>query len=252
MSKKNTTWKHYEGNKEFPISGKYLNQIHNKFTRLGVYKEINKQLVNHYLKKGKEIKLKIQNIDSTFVPNKGGSVSKNPRKDDNEKPIIDFNSYNGRKKYLKVSVITDSIGTPLVSTIFGANQHDIITLEETVNNLPVNLNTLKNSKVNRFKQTFLADSGYDSKSNETFLKLKGYNPIICKNKRGTKNKEKLAKMKLSGKKLEIYKKRGTTVEPFFSWIKNFPLINNVYSKSVASYENLFTLACIILISRRIT
>jgi len=120
-----------------PIDGKYLNQIHNKFLRNNVYDEINKQLLNRYLKAGKEHKLKYQCIDSSFIPNKGGSVKNNNHllNDDvkannlivheankhvdkkcKEETFIDYNRYNGRKKYFKISTITDSFGTPLTST----------------------------------------------------------------------------------------------------------------------------------------
>ena len=63
-------WTKYKGTLECPINGKYLNQIHNKYIKSGVYDEINKQLINRYLKTEKEIKLKYQSIDSSFIPNK--------------------------------------------------------------------------------------------------------------------------------------------------------------------------------------
>ena len=46
----------------------------------------------------------------------------------------------------------------------------INTLIKNVNNIPYNLNTLKNSKINRYKQYFLADSGYDKIKNKKFRK----------------------------------------------------------------------------------
>jgi len=52
-----SSWNKYKGFTNFPIDGKYLNQIHNKLNKNGVYDEINKQLLNIYLKKNKEIKL---------------------------------------------------------------------------------------------------------------------------------------------------------------------------------------------------
>ncbi len=48
---------------EIPFKGKYLNQIHNKLAGGGIYEQINKEITNMYLKKGKEQKLKNQMID---------------------------------------------------------------------------------------------------------------------------------------------------------------------------------------------
>ena len=113
------SWRKYEGSPLNPIGGKYLNQIHNRYKRDGVYKAINKQILNRYLKKGKEEKLRYQIIDSSFVANKGGSVKKNNHllsdraKNKNKKiqemnkklpkneqkrleSFIDFNRYNGK------------------------------------------------------------------------------------------------------------------------------------------------------------
>lgn len=47
---------------------------------------------------------------------------------------------------------------------------------------------------------------------------------------------------------EKYKKR-LIIESFFSWIKNYPSINQ---KTIASYNGLLMLASSILISKRIT
>jgi hypothetical protein len=164
--------------------------------------------------------------------------------------FIDYNKYNGRKKYFKISTITDSYGTPLASTIVSSKQSDNISVEETVDNIPVNLNTLRNSKINRYKQYFLGDSGYHSKSNIKYLKGLGYIPIIAYNKRNCKNKETIIKNKLNGKNKTIYKKR-MIVESYFSWIKRFPLINQNYQKTIRSYKGLLTLANIMIIAKRI-
>lgn len=71
------SWRKYRGSPLYPINGIYLNEIHNKYIRNGVYKAINKQILNRYLKKGKEEKLRYQIIDSSFIPNKCGSIKKN-------------------------------------------------------------------------------------------------------------------------------------------------------------------------------
>ena len=266
-------WTKYRGTVDFPIRGKYLNQIHNKYVKNNVYEEINKQLLNIYLKTDKEIKLKNQILDSSFVQNKGGSINNNnyllsentkqknilireqnknlpENKHTREESFIDFNRYNGRKKYTKISSISDSLGTPLTSSIISSKQSDRISLIETLNKMPINLNTLRNSKVNRYKQFMLADSGYSSKKNKTYLKNLGYTPLILWNKGNTKDKKIIAENTFSVKEKKIYKKR-IKIEHFFSWIKNYPVININYQKTITSYNGLLLLASSILISKRI-
>ena len=135
-------------------------------------------------------------------------------------------------------------------TVVPPRQADNSTIEETINQIPVNLNTLRNSKVNRYKQNFLGDSGYCSNRNRKLLRKKGYIPIIKFNKRNTRDENKIKKNELKGKQLQIYKKR-TIVESFFSWIKNFPIINQNYQKTIESFRGLLSLAAIIMISKKL-
>lgn len=266
------SWNKFKGTIQNPINGKYLNAIHNKYCRNNVYNEIEKQILNKYLKNGREKKLKFQTIDSSFIQNKQGSVKNNNylltnkekiknikikrnnellpiNKQTKERTFIDFNRYNGRKKYFKILVIVDTFGTPLTKAIASSKESDSSTLTRTVCNLPY-LKTLNNSKINRYKQTFLADSGYDTKQNKKFLIRKGYTPLIKYNKRNTKDKKKIKKNSFNKNESNIYKKR-LIVESFNSWIKNYPTINQNYQKSIRSFEGLFSLGCSIIISKRI-
>jgi transposase len=270
---KNVSWKKYKGTIEYPINGLYLNQIHNEYCKLGVYDEIERQLKNKYLNTDRESKLKFQIIDSSFVSNKQGMLKKNNylltneeteknnkiKKENLELPqnkqkklnnFIDFNRYNGRKKYFNVSVITDSYGVPLEKSISSSKEHDSKTLIRNVNNLPNELNTLRNSKINRYKQYFLGNAGYDTKKNKQFLIDKGYKPIIRYNRKNTKDKNIIANNELIGVNKLIYKNRQM-VESFFAWIKNYPVINQNYQKTITSYNGLFSLACSLIISKRI-
>ena len=70
--KTHVSWTQYKGTHDYPIEGKYLNSIHLKYIRAGVYKEINKELLRLYISHNREIKLKNQSIDSTFIANKEG------------------------------------------------------------------------------------------------------------------------------------------------------------------------------------
>lgn len=268
-----TCWSNYNGTKEYPINGKYLNQIHNKFIKKNVYNEINKALINKYLSTGREEKLKIQCIDASFIANKRGSIKNNNhllndrskaknkkiRKHNNkvsinkrkkEHTFIDTNRYNGRKNYFKVSTITDSNGVPLSTTIIASKEHESTGFEKTINKIPIDLKTLNNSKINRYKQNFLADSAYHSKKIINILKKKGYNPLICYNKRNTRDAKKIKKNKFNSKDKKIYKRRFI-IESFFAWIKNCPVINQNYQKSIASYEGLFSLASSLIICKKI-
>jgi hypothetical protein len=271
--KRGISWTNYEGTIDYPIKGKYLNEIHNKYINAGVYDQINKALVQKYLETDKAIKLKHQMIDSSFIANKRGSVKNNNHllndevkqknkeirkmnqlspddKQIKEETFIDFNRYNGRKKYNKISTITDSYGIPLANTIISAKQHDCMSIEETIDKIPVDLGTLKNSQNNRYKQYMLADSGYDSRKNAKYLKQLGYTPIIAYNKRNTQNKEKIKKRTFTKNEKVRYKKRSI-IESYFSWIKNYPIINQNYQKTISSYYGLLTLVSCIFISKRV-
>ena len=268
---KNVSWTKYTGTPTHPIVGKYLNQTHNTLVTNNVYEAINTELLNEYLKKDKEEKIKIQMIDSSFVVNKEGSVKNNNhllndnvkqknsiiRKNNKklsrkkkEESFIDYNRYNGRKKYFKVSTLTNQFGVPLGTCIISAKQSDSISVEETIKSVPINLNTKRNSKINRYKQNILLDAQYDSINNQKYLSEIGYVPIIAPNKRNTKDINKLRKKRLTSKQKKIYKKR-MMIELFFSWIKRFPVINQNYEKTISSYKGLFTLASCIIISNNI-
>ena len=39
------SWNKYKGTINYPINGKYLNEIHNKFVKNGIYEEINKRML---------------------------------------------------------------------------------------------------------------------------------------------------------------------------------------------------------------
>ena len=282
--KNHTYWRRYKGTPDFPIKGTYLNQIHNKYSKSGVYNDIHKEFVLRYLKKNKSKKIKIQMTDTCFIQNQEGSVKseynnkllpayikkqnkdirkrnkakkrrnrrknkQNQEKMERENTLINFNKYNGRKKYVKVTSINNSFGCPLSPPFLVASKKsDSRVLKETIENLSIDLGTLKNSDNNRYKQYFLADSGYDTNHNKKYLKRRGYIPIIAYNKRNTKDEKIIAAKQLSKKHKEIYKKRRI-IESFFSWIKKFPIINQVYQKKIVSHNGLLSLASSILVFR---
>ncbi len=249
--------------------------VHLKYIEKGVYKAINNKLLEIYLKnnrcslRGKgfspfpeRLKLKYQSIDSSFSPagagiaNKGGIYKSkiNDVKYDNQKiltkvplktleeaadkhKIIQYNRYNGRKRYLKISAITSSSpqrGMPVkrAGAVLGIY----------------------------ILQAKSGDSGYDSKRNKNLLIKRGYTPIIKPNKRN--NKKNKHKIKLTMKQQRIYKKPRSplcggesgerlVVEHNFAWVKNYPIINQIYEKTISSYDGLLQLVNSIVLSKKI-
>ena len=188
------SWRKYKGI-DIPISGKYLNSVHLKYIEKGVYKAINEHLIEIYLKNNKCAKLKYQSIDSSFIPNKLGvnkaSIKetdtqfknrklitklniKKLREYDNKKDMIVNNRYNGRERYIKISHLVDSNGVVLTNYIFSGKCSDFKSVHQTFDKLTVNLNTKKYENNNKYKQYFLADSGYDSKKIHNLVIKKGY------------------------------------------------------------------------------
>ena len=86
----------------------------------------------------------------------------------------------------------------------------------------------------------MADSDYDSKRNRRFLKKRGYNAIIKYNKKNTKDKELLKQQKFTKKEKEIYKKR-MRIESFFSQLKNFATINQIYRRKPSQLKKSYLL-----------
>jgi hypothetical protein len=261
------SWNKYIGMPEIKISGKYLNSVHLKYIEKGVlaepprklatccqllevYTAINEKLIEIYLKNNKCAKLKHQSMDSSFIANKKGvynpSNKKNTREYDNM-PLIKNNRYNGRKKYIKVSHLVDSNGVVLSSFIFPGTTSDFKSVEGTFKKLNINLNTKKYSKNNKYKQYFLADSGYDSKKINEFVKELGYTPIIKPNNR---NRKKRPKRKLTKSQLKHYKNRQI-VESSFAWLKEYAIANQIYEKTISSYNGLLQLINSIILSKKI-
>ena len=82
------------------------------------------------------------------------------------------------------------------------------------------------------------------------MKNLGYIPIIKYNKKNTRDENKINERKLKGKNLKIYKKR-VVVESYFSWIKNYPIINQNYQKTIESYLGLLLLVASFTIFKKI-
>lgn len=219
------------------IKWKTLHSRYRIWSKLGFFEMIHKYALEKYLKKNKSGKLKIQSIDASAIINKQGVE------------LIGFGKKGGGKRITNVSLLSDTYGAPLAIHQFKGSRHDSTTIPETLNKLPIGLNTLIASANNKHKQYLLADSGYCSIKNRKFLGTKGYTPLIWFNKRRTIDKKKLKKMKLNERELKKYKKR-MIVESAFAWLKNFPKLNCLYEKTSLGFTSLLLLgASYVLINK---
>lgn len=142
---------------------------------------------------------------------------------------------------MKISGITDSRGTHLGLTVTAGNQNDVHQIKETIDSISVDLNTKRNSTHNRYKQTFLADTGYSSSDNITYLKELGYTPIIPFGIGNTQDLKLIEAKQFTKKEYEAYKGRYV-IEPSFSWLKTYPVLSQNYEKTIKSYTGLLLLA----------
>jgi len=91
--------------------------------------------------------------------------------------------------------------------------------------------TKKYQEINKYKQYFLADKGYDTNNIRKLLKEKGYISIIDHNRRNIKDINKIKK--LTKKEKYHYRKR-LRVENFFAWLTLYPKMNTVVKKFLIS------------------
>lgn len=198
----------------------------NKFKNNNIFGLFYNFLLYEYFNSSKAEKLKYQSIDSSFIYNKCGLSDQVAR-----------NKYAKNKNCLKISVIIDDNKVPISIIVDKGNKHDSVLFEDNINNFLYDPNTLKYKKCHRYKQYFLADSGYDSKKINEILENKGYIPIICKNKRN--NHQKINKFENNYYK-NIYKRR-IKVENLFSTIKFAKKLSFMYEKTIKAYKELLFL-----------
>jgi hypothetical protein len=109
-----------------------------------------------------------------------------------------------KHKICKVSSIIDAKGITLNIDVFNGNMYDSKILENQLNECSL---IDYNLDINN-RQYLLADSAYDSKKlSEKLIEKRYTNLLIYKNKRNTKDKKKLEKLKMNEEDRIIYKKR---------------------------------------------
>ncbi len=207
------------------------NSIYKVFIKLNsynIFKISYVDLLNKYIKKSPNKKLRYISTDTTFIPNKNGQDLKG------------YNSYYNRKNGTKISLICDSKGFPLEFECYTGNKHDSKILIEQLKEISLmsHHNTIKNKKY------FMADGGYDSiKIKEEIRKL-GYEPLILQNKRNIKDKTKI--IKFNKEERRIYKKR-LVIERFFSKLKSCKRLMNRYDSKIESFKGFIYLGLIKMI-----
>lgn len=90
--------------------------------------------------------------------------------------IIGYNKFYNRKQGTKVSIITDSYGTPISIGCYRGNMNDCRILCDQMKNKY--LTPIKHIE----KRYFLADLGYDSTFIRNELKTNNYIPLILQKK----------------------------------------------------------------------
>jgi len=191
-------------------------------------------LVKKYNKKNLTKSTNVLITDTSIILNKLG-IDK-----------VGFNPQIPKHKGSKISLITDSLGIPINSNIFSANIYDSkilnIQLDDIIKN---NKEILNNNNI------LLGDSGYDS--NEIRNKLKEINfgrLLVPRNKRNTKNKNKLDSYKLLSVEKKLLKLR-INIEHKNEHLKQYRRLSIRYDKYYCNYLVFLHLACIDIILKRI-
>lgn len=200
--------------------------IFNKLSKKGVFVETYKELLLKYFKKQPSGKLRYVMTDTTAIYNKGG-VEK-----------IGRNKFFKNKNVTKTSVMSDTNGVPINIKLYDGNEHDSkILIDHLKNPFLIDI---------QMKRYFIADKGYDSDEIREELKKLGYVPIIPYNKRNTKDKKKLKKMKLNKKQIDILKQRHR-IENTNKLLKNCRSVDMRYEKSADAFLQCVYVSCILLI-----
>jgi hypothetical protein len=219
------------------ISGKYLNQKVNKWTKAGVFEKMHEYMITNY--KNTHPHTKHVYIDGHIVTNRYGTC-------DNVGRCTYFKSKNG----CNLQSIVDDNGIGLGFNIVKGSASESKALIDTLNSSKVD-DASKYEKSKKFRKYFIADAGYDAQKNREFILSKGYKPLIWANKRNTKNKKKIKAMKLNKKEMKHYKTRHI-IENSYSWMETkIPRLSKIYDKKISNYMNMVYVANIdIILSKK--
>ena len=218
----------------------HWNTIYNFFIKLRktniislTYHDTVNRYTNKYLNKSSNKSPNIIITDTSLIINKLGI--------DN----IGYNPQLLKHKTSKISLICDIKGIPLEANIYNGSVYDSkilnIQLDEFIKN---NNNLLNNNNI------LLGDAGYDS--NQLRNKVISGNIgklLTAKNKRNTKNKDKLNALKLSPE-IKLLLKDRIKIEHTNAHLKQYKRLSIRYDKYSYNYQVFLYLACINLILNR--
>ena len=141
-----------------------------------------KEMLKTYFVRGKNKKLSYRYTDTSFIYSRNGGE------------CVKFNKFFGRKKCCKLSLITDVNGIPYNIGIYEGNIHDsLIFIDQLKSKNIVDIDTNNYKGKGKYKEYFLADSGYDTNEIKLELEKLGLIPLIPQNKRNIKNPNKIKK-----------------------------------------------------------
>lgn len=214
------------------IPGKTLNKHMLYLSRNNVFAEVYKLLLKKYFKKNKCGKLKYQSIDTSYIYNKYGDKN------------LGRNKFYKNKNGRKLSAIVDINGVPISLSLNPGNESDSTFVDNNLKSLMIDPNTETHKSNNKYKQYFLADSGYDSNKIRETITAKGYKYLCPQNKRNIKNPKKFITLTKTEKL--TYKKR-IIVENYFAWIKNNKRLHFIYDKLDCTLISFIYIASIFII-----
>lgn len=210
------------------IKWESIYKTYNKLNFLGIFKLSYIDLLNKYIKRSPNKKLKYILTDTSFIPNKKG------------KDVIGYSKFYNRKNGTKISIITDSHGIPLNINCYPGNDHDSKILIDQLKNW----SAVKYNNISKNRGLFLADPAYDCKKIRDEIKKMNYDPLICQNKRNIKDKSKI--IKFNDHEKIIYKKR-LIVEHTFNKLKMNKRLMIRYDSKIESFEGFIYLALVKMI-----
>jgi len=204
------------------------NSVYKVFSKLrnhNIFKISHRSLLQKYVKRTPNKKLKYILTDTSFIPNKHGQS------------VVGCNKFYNRKKGTKISLITDANGIALDVKCYAGNVHDSKILLDQFKNC----NLVQYNRTNNQHYYFLADAAYDCKAIKQQVIDMTYNPLICQNKRKIKDINKVRKF--TCREEEIYKKR-INVEHMFCRLKSNRRLQNRYDSKIESFNGFIYLALI--------
>lgn len=214
----------------YPIKGKYLNEIHIKLVNCLFYDKFYNKILDKYLKITNYKTLHTLSYDSTFIRNING------------KELNSRNPHYYNKPGFKLNVLVDKLRTPIGISFMDSTVSDSLSVNNMFDNLHISKELMK-----LHTETLLFDSGYEGLINNYILTEQGYNIYMGYNKRN--NKKKMEDIKATDNEIRKYKERGI-VENFIGNIQRTPVLMNNYQKTIKSYRGLLLMKTSILLCNK--